>query len=450
MKTMLTLFTITLSFILTSCYTQFATVREDEGYVVKRDRVYKKYEEPNDTEESEQAYDDSQADDDRDYYADDEYADDEAISDVEYHYSSRPYVYLYRFTHYDPWYDEYVYYNRPVTVISVQLAPRYRYYDPYWASFYCSPYDYCDPWFGWCGYGYVSYYPYYYGHYYYDRYYGGWYDGYYGYGGYRHHNYRYDRDYYASNWGRRPFTSSHAGRLAQRPDRPDRPDAITRPERPLDMPDTRPVISRPDRQKQQPYTLDSPVKNSDNRVSTQPAGYKRSKITNNERKYQRRYYNSSERIKNELSSSRNEVKRTTRKYPINRVSKDNNTTKPVRRTYKYNTDRREQHRVEKPKTRTTRDKPTYKRSNTISKPKSSSRESSTSKRTVQPRSSERKSYTPKVRSTPRSSSRSSYTPRSTVRSTPSRSSGSSSSRSSGGSHHSSSGSSKSSGGKRPR
>ena len=211
MKTMLTLFTIILSFLITSCYTQFATVREDDGYVVKRDRVYKDYEEPADSEETEQAYYD-----DEDYASEEAYYDDDnTVTEVEYHYTSRPYVYLYRFTHYDPWYDDYVYYNRPVTVISVRLAPRYHYYyDPYWAGFYCTPYDYCDPWFGWCGYGYVSYYPYYYGHYYYDRYYGGWYDGYYGRRGYRYDNYRYGRDYYASNWGRRPFTSSHAGRLA--------------------------------------------------------------------------------------------------------------------------------------------------------------------------------------------------------------------------------------------
>jgi len=475
MKTKLTLLTIILGFITTSCYTQFGTIRDDE-YVVKRERQYKNYEAQGEVQDDtvEAYYDD------QDSVAEDEYYEDDAeyTTYVDYHYSSRPYVYLYRFSTYDPWYDDYYYYNQPVTVISIRTGPRYRYYDPYWAGFYCSPYDYCDPWFGWCGYGYISYYPYNYGHYYYDRYYGGYYHGRYWHNS-NYYNYRYGRDYYASNWGRRPFTSARAGRLASRPERPARPAAVSTANRPLDMPASRPVVaSRPDRETQKDYTLERPVSNGKNTLQTRPAVYRNNSTDSDDRRYKRRYYNSSERIKSELEQSRKQVKRTTPNQPTRDVSGDDqsSSTKTVRRTYKYNRDRRDQQKSVNTTRSTTSDRPTYQRPKTTTPKKysgdnntknrtrsvESSRSSSGEKKSTKsytPRSGNTKSYTPNTTSRPRSSGSSSSS--SSVRSAPSRSSyspgrssgSSSSGRSSSGSSSSSGGSRSSSGsgsGKRPR
>ena len=52
MKTLITLSIFIVSFLFTSCYTQFATVKENDDYVVKRERTYQKYEKPDDSEDT--------------------------------------------------------------------------------------------------------------------------------------------------------------------------------------------------------------------------------------------------------------------------------------------------------------------------------------------------------------------------------------------------------------
>ena len=192
MKTLLTPLVLLVSFLFSSCYTQFATVRHDDGYVVKRGPTDKKYKDRS-RDEQEYAYEN---DDEQDYvYAEgdeqdslefqeyyEEDDDFETIQITEYHYSVRPYIYRYRYTHYDPW-DYFWYdYHRPYRS-GAHVFFSYSHYDPLWTSFYCSPYDsyYYDPWGAWCGYSSISYGPYYNNPYYptygYGRGYG---HGYYG------------------------------------------------------------------------------------------------------------------------------------------------------------------------------------------------------------------------------------------------------------------------------
>lgn len=508
MKTLLTL--ITGGFLITSCYTQFATVQDDypEEYTVREDRnVY----ENNDNQVYSYNYQDSEFSiSDENYnneYADGYYNDTyDPVYVSEYHYSARPYVYKYRFVHYDPW-DPY-YYDYDPYWGGVSISIRFgRHYDPYWTGFYCGPYDYWyyDPWDPWCGYPMVRYEPYY-NPYYRHGYYGwGWgYD----YGYYGHHRDYYRNPRYLGSAGheRRGFDSSKPSLNPARPgrtpligdnngriDAPDMKPVISRPARPVNsdrnddtilrnpMRDTEvttlPVKSRPanvsdntqPRSREPNVTMDRPATVSDREIISNKTDAKENELQN--RRYERKYYNTTSRINNELSSARNEVKSTTRnKYPVSEKtredygsgSKDNSYSGPVRssetrptgvsssKTKSGSNYNAPAPRYERPNTNTRTSQPRESRPN-YERSKSSEKSSSSSNKSVsrpgnsreskssgysKPSSSSRPSY-----SSPRSSGSSSRSS-SSVRSAPSRSSGSSSARpsSSGKSNSSSSGS----------
>ena len=104
MKTKASLFILLISFLFTSCYTQFSTPRDD-NYTVRDDR-YKTYGQDQNYDDDDSAYVEENADDE--YYEDD----DAAVREIyitEYPAYARPYVYRYRFTHYNPadyYYDD--------------------------------------------------------------------------------------------------------------------------------------------------------------------------------------------------------------------------------------------------------------------------------------------------------------------------------------------------------
>lgn len=494
MKTLITL--IISGFLATSCYTQFATVQDEypEDYTVRDDRnVY-----PNDNE---QVYSDNYQDSefsisDENYgneYSDGYYNDTyEPVYISEYHYSARPYVYKYRFVHYDPW-DPY-YYDYDPYWGGVSVSIRFgRHYDPYWTGFYCGPYDYWyyDPWDPWCGYPMVRYEPYY-NPYYRHGYYGwGW--GYnYGYYGHYRDNYRNPRYLGSAGHERRGFDSS---RPSLNPARPGRTPLIGDNNGRINTPDMKPVISRPARPvgddrnndnvlrnpmrdnevitttvktrpgnssgndrpnlKERPVTSDRPIYETERKVVSNKTTTQQEETPN--RRYERKYYNTTSRIKSELSSERNEAKSTARSsYPVSRKTRedyssggrDNSYSSPVRSSESRPTG------VSSSKNRSgsnySTPTPTYDRPKTSTRPsqtrearpnyersKSSDRSSSSSNKSVNRPSDNRESRSSGY-SKPSTSSRPSYsTPRSSgsssrssssVRSTPSRSSSGSSAR----------------------
>ena len=349
MKSTLTI--LMLSFLATSCYTQFATIRDeyqdddsaqDQGGYYNDNNNYQDQQ----VYAADNAYDDSDSDfyDYNDYNNyngyDDNYG--EPVYINEYHYSTRPYVYRYRFVHYDPWdpfWYDYPYYGG----VSISFRFGHR-YDPYWVGFYCDPYDYWydgyyDSW-GWCGYPVVRYEPYYYGYYHgYPYWRHGYYGGYYG--------YNHGRYLSPLHKDKRVFSSSKPSLVPSRPDRSPRLNSGTPGL--SDGPELRPVVSRPARPSadRQTSVVDSrsPLKNNEvlnSSAKSRPVGIKESKdrnpvvkpktldrsnresqdvktrVTDNDlnRRYQRKYYDTNSRVKNELNTARNEaIKDSRRQYP---------------------------------------------------------------------------------------------------------------------------------------
>ncbi len=475
MKTLYTLIFLLTSFFFTSCYTQFATVKHDDDYVVKRERRVKQEKREKYRDEQEYVYEDEDSSEYEDKYYEDDDDDFNTIEITEYHYSVRPYIYRYRYSNYDPWdyywYDHHYSYRRP----GVYVVYRPGYYDPYWTGFYCSPYDryYYDPWDTWCGYPGVAYNPYYYDNYYYDPYYP---------------NYRNRHGYYGSRRlrgrelrrSKRPFASlgsSNRTGTALRPNRPNRPgrSGVADNTGEIEMPTLTPVgrgpaipagnrnpdgktalvpvkggneVSRTDRRK--PFISDKsktsemdnikknkrPERITDNEIYK---GNRNSKQKGNNRKYDRKYYHSSDRIKSELKKSNNETRtKERRKYPDQRDSRKyktvernksdrsvNNETKSVGKYRKSTPTKSKSGKVRKdtyspkPVKRSRESKPT-KTKYRQSKPSKNKSKSSNSKSTYKGNRSSGKSY-----SAPKSSGRSSRS--SSVRSAPSRSKSSSSS-----------------------